>query len=73
MCFVLLQAGLRRLPDAGPDLSARRLSDFSLDLSVSNPMPWRESECDSDTVLSSERVGALFSPLEMTTTGKKRS
>jgi len=38
MCFVLLQAGLRRLPDAGPDLSARRLSDFSLDLSVSNPV-----------------------------------
>ena len=30
--------GLRRLPDAGPDLSARRLSDFSLDLSVSNPV-----------------------------------
>jgi len=35
-------------------------------------MPRRESECDSDTVLSSERVGALFSPLEMTTTGKKK-
>ena len=38
-CFILLQAGLRRLPDAGPDLSARRLSEFSLeDLSVANPV-----------------------------------
>ena len=29
---MLTQAGLRRLPDAGPDLSTRRLSVLSLEL-----------------------------------------